>query len=222
MSLLPRRHTQICPRCIGRAFSGSSLADPTVALTKLKRIAEILQAIPERDALVFDFAPTLAGAVETVSLLKTMPPLDKLSKAHGSWFRTLVAAGILPEGSRRMGYGTVVLANDGHECLSLGEKTVDDLLSHHGIAHEKEVPYPDVNYRADWRIVVNGAQLYVELFGLDGQTDYTRRMKQKIKFAQESGIQLVFFARPDLANLPRSFEEKILSLFRPLPTDQPA
>ncbi len=50
-------------------------------------------------------------------------------------------------------------------CLSMAEKTIDDLLTEMGIDHEKEVPYPESAYRCDF--VSNG--VFIEYFGLSSR-----------------------------------------------------
>jgi hypothetical protein len=107
----------------------------------------------------------------------------------------------------------MVLAKDGHECLSLAEKTVDDLLFENGISHEKEPHYPGAMYRADWKIVISGKEIYIELFGLDGQPNYMRRKTEKLLYAKQNGMELVTFERKDLADLRRAFINKVVILF---------
>jgi len=72
---------------------------------------------------------------------------------------SLEKAGVLKDGYMQTARGIQCLANDGHLCLSLGEKEIDDWLSSRNIPHEKEIRYPydpELNpselQRCDWKI----------------------------------------------------------------------
>jgi hypothetical protein len=110
-----------------------------------------------------------------------------VKELFGSWLEALIEAGILEDGTRRTARGTQCVAIDGHFCLSLGEKTIDDLLHAHGILHEKEPRYPEGNYRADFG--VNG--VFIEYFGLKGNTDYDKRSEFKRRLCKKHGIKLI-------------------------------
>ena len=86
---------------------------------------------------------------------------DIFKQHFGSFFAALVKSGILPEGARKMKIGTMVLAKDGHVCLSLAEKDIDDFLYSSNIAHKKEVPYPQSEYRADWAVDWRGKKYFI-------------------------------------------------------------
>jgi hypothetical protein len=187
-------------------------------LEKLKRVADLLGAVPDRTGFIYDQAQTLDIAIEVTKLMHRLRPFQELAEEYGSWFKLLVASGVLPKGTRRTQYGTMVTARDGHECLSLAEKTIDDLLFEHGIAHEREPSYPGAAYSADWKIRVGDTDVYIELFGLDGHPGYTKRMREKLAYAQETGMTVVALQRRDLANLRAAFEKKVLEL---LPCDEP-
>ena len=152
-------------------------------------------------------------AINLTKEMHKMPSFSYLAESCGSWFKLLIASGILPEGARKMIYGTMVLAKDGHECLSLAEKLIDDLLFINGIPHEREPHYPESNFRADWHLKLNGEDILVEFFGLYGEPNYTKRMKEKLDYASSRGIKVVSFLPKDLNNLHDSFSSKILSLY---------
>lgn len=88
------------------------------------------------------------------------------------------------------------LAKDGHTCLSLTEKTIDDFLCDHGIPHTKEPSYPGSKYRADFE--VKGS--FIEYFGLAGEPSYDQRIKDKKALAKDAGINLVSIYPKDLIN----------------------
>ena len=211
---IPGKHLQICPKCVHKAILGSNLQDDLLTnLKRFKSIADAIGSIPEKSGFIYNQIDSLEMAINLTKEMHKMPSFSDLSKSCGSWFKLLIASSILPEGARKMIFGTMVLAKDGHECLSLAEKEIDDLLFANGIPHEREPHYPDSNFRADWLLKLNGKNILVEFFGLYGEPNYTKRMKEKLEFASSKGIQVVSFLPKDLNNLHESFSTKILSLF---------
>ena len=211
---IPSRHIEICPRCVeGAIFGNSGAGESTSHLETFKRIADVLGMVPDKTGFVYDQAETLEIAIEVTKLMRRIPPFQTLAKQHGSWFKLLVASGVLPEGTRATRYGTMVIARDGHECLSLAEKTIDDLLFDHRIPHEKEPRYPGADYRADWKVTAAGTEVFIELFGLDGDPNYAKRKREKLAHAERAGMTIVALERKDLVNLKHAFQTKILVLF---------
>jgi hypothetical protein len=133
------------------------------------------------------------------------PSLRRVKDVYGSWLNALIKAGVLAGDVRRTARGIQCIANDGHICLSLGEKTIDDLLFSLGIEHEKEPNYPGCNYRADFQIL--GA--FVEYFGLAGDADYDARSKEKASICAAHGIKLIAIYPKDLISV-RLLKSKIL------------
>jgi hypothetical protein len=80
--------------------------------------------------------------------------------------------------------------------LSLGEKTIDDLLHANGIQHKKEPSYPEGNFRADW--IAN--TVFIEYFGLAGDQDYDLRTKEKQRLCKKHGIKLISIYPADLVS----------------------
>jgi len=64
------------------------------------------------------------------------------------------------------------------------------------VAHEKEVPYPDAGYRADFS--VRGT--FIEYFGLQGREEYALKTKKKIELCQSVGIRLIEIYPEDLVD----------------------
>jgi hypothetical protein len=114
--------------------------------------------------------------------------------AGPTWFDVLIAAGLLPGNVRRTQRGIQLLANDGCVCLSLGEFTIDNMLSSAGVKHEREVPYPGSNLRSDWKC----GDVWIEYFGLAGDASYDARTKKKLDLTAGLGIDLVAIYPRDL------------------------
>jgi hypothetical protein len=132
--------------------------------------------------------------VAVVKLLSDRPSLQAVKSHFGSWLAALVDSGVLADGTRRGFFGIECLARDGHRCLSLAEKTIDDFLTFEGIVHEKEVRYPSGGYRADFE--VNGT--LIEYFGLQSQQDYALKTQEKIEICRRAGVRLIEVYPEDL------------------------
>lgn len=139
-----------------------------------------------------------------LKILKRKPIASHVKKVFGSWLKALIEAEILEDGTRRMNRGTQCLAKDGHVCNSLGEKTIDDLLSALGIPHEKEPKYPEENYRADFKV----NNVFIEYFGLTGNPEYDEKTKMKKILCEKYRITLVSLFPMDLID-SKKLEEKI-------------
>lgn len=122
------------------------------------------------------------------------PPLKLLIERYGSWLGLLVEAGILPHGARRTSRGTQVLGHDGCVCLSLAEAEIDNLLARHGIAHRREIPYPDSTMRCDWLV----GDIYIEYFGLTGTAAYDAKTSHKLALAEAQKLRLLAIYPSDL------------------------
>lgn len=160
------------------------------ALSYLQELASTLGYIPPRD---FGTTPedtaglTIEQQLNIFGLLQRRPSIQCVRQHFGSWFQALVQAGVLEDGTQQMVLGTKCLAKDGHVCLSLGEKTIDDLLSSLGIVHNKEVPYPEGSYRVDF--VARG--VFIEYLGLAGNPDYDAKTNLKQQICKRHGINLL-------------------------------
>jgi hypothetical protein len=64
-----------------------------------------------------------------------------VTRGQLAWTRILIDAGLAGNGIR-LSRGTILKAVDGHLCLSMQEKAVDDFLHQHGIDHAREPLYP--------------------------------------------------------------------------------
>lgn len=97
-------------------------------------------------------------------------------KYFGTWNKAIETAGFSPN---PVMFAKRQIAKDGHVCDSLAEKIIDDYLYEQGISHERNIPYPEGEYTADFKI---GNKL-IEYFGLAGEHiryDELRIIKKKI------------------------------------------
>jgi hypothetical protein len=148
---------------------------------------------------------------EVVMHLWKMRTAEEYKSQFGSWLKALIAAEVLTDDCYPTGIGTRCVARDGHECLSLEERQIDDWLYEAGIPHAIEPPYPwhrELNphglRRADWE--VNG--VFIEYWGLVGDREYDRRMRAKRRLAEGSDIALIEIYPDDLYHL----EQKLGSM----------
>ncbi len=171
-------------------FQGLETLSREQILHDLRDLSDILQRVPVQD---FGRGPDdLQGLdfQERLALLQVLgrkPTVRCVKTLFGSWLKALIEAEVLEDGARRTSRGTQCLAKDGHVCLSLGEKTIDDLLHSHGITHEKEYPYPERDFRADF--LVDG--VFIEYFGLTGDPDYDAKTRLKQRICKKHEIKLI-------------------------------
>jgi hypothetical protein len=189
-----------CCGCYEKALNGvdrdKDPQPPATMLVGLKTLATTLAVVPTASFLQRTDLATLSDdkQIAVVKCLLAMPSYKRYVKVFGSWFKALVLAGVLEGGAQPLSRGTRCFADDGHVCLSLSEKAIDDWLNAHGICHEKEPLYPrhpDLNptgrIRSDWRV----GRTIIEYVGLLDEPDYFARIEAKRELARESGISLI-------------------------------
>lgn len=197
-------HVDFCSPCPCEAFSEGSDTIPADQVSSyLQDLENVLQRVPKQnfggqgfeDLLGINYQERLA----LLRVLKRKPTIDRVKELFGSWLRALIEAGVLEDGTRRTSRGTQCLAKHGHMCLSLGEKTIDDFLYSHGIAHEKEPHYPEGNFRADF--LVDG--VLIEYFGLTGDPEYDVKTRRKQGICKRHGIKLISIYPSELISLKK-------------------
>lgn len=113
-------------------------------------------------------------------------------KYFGTWNNTIKTAGFEPN---PVMFANHWIAKDGHKCDSLSEKIIDDYLTRRGIVHERNYPYPEGTYTADFKI---GNKL-IEFFGLAGEhEEYDRIRMIKKKIADKHKLGLIEIYPKDL------------------------
>jgi hypothetical protein len=144
---------------------------------------------------------------EALSHLQRMASPEIYKERFGSWLKALIAAELLPEGTRRGGRGIQCVAEDGHDCLSMFEKFVDDWLFRNGFEHIKEPRYPrddefnpNGQMRADWQV----GGLYIEFLGLPFDHSYMEKLQKKRNLCRKYDLRLIEIGMQDLGNLEQS------------------
>lgn len=200
----------ICSQCIGYKFgqgSGSNTLPKQNIIKYLQDLVGVIQIIPTQN-----FGETLSSLtylsteqrVAVLRIAENKPTIKRVKDVFGSWLNALIQAELLEDGTRRTARGTQTIARDGHVCLSLGEKTIDDYLYSHEISHEIEPRYPEGNYRADF--LVN--DIFIEYFGLKGNPEYDAKTELKQKLCKKHGVRLISIYPEDLVNI-KKFERKM-------------
>ncbi len=190
--------------------TGNDSASEKDMLKYLQDLANLLGRVPTQN-----FGEGMADLLEMKNderlallvLLKNKPTVNRIKSEFGSWLNALIHAGILEDGTRKTSRGIQSIAKDGHVCLSLGEKTIDDYLHTHGVHHEKEPRYPESNYRGDFKV----GTAFIEYFGLTGNPEYDAKTKEKIRLCEKHNIVLIALYPRDL--ISQDFVERKLSVF---------
>ncbi|MBN2266762.1 MAG: hypothetical protein JW725_00275 [Candidatus Babeliaceae bacterium] len=192
--------------------TGSQTASKEEVLAYLRELVTALQRIPHQGygEGINDFKGLNSKErLELLQIFQKKPSTRHVKKLFGTWLQALIDAGILEDDVRRTSRGIQCIAKDGHVCLSIGEKTIDDFLYANGITHNKEPYYPEGKYRADFD--VNG--VFIEYFGLAGNPDYDKKTKLKQKLCKKYGVTLISLFPSDLVSDSR-LDVKILNVLK--------
>lgn len=196
-------HLDFCAPCLNEAFfQGSASLAKEQVMIYLRDLSNVIQRVPNQDfgegiddLKDLSFEERLA----LLRVLKGKPTVGRVKELFGSWLKALIEAEILEDGTRRTSRGTQCLAKDGHVCLSLGEKTIDDFLFSYGIIHEKEPFYPEGNFRADFLV----DETFIEYFGLQGDPEYDVKIRLKQRICEKHGVELISIYPSDLVNMKK-------------------
>ena len=205
-----------CAPCLSATLfqtSGDETLSRQDVLGYLRDLADVLQRVPPQD--FGEGAGDLQGLnpeerLAILKVLKNRPTTRRVKELFGSWLEALIEAQILEDGTRRTSRGTQCLAKDGHICLSLGEKTIDDFLYARGIPHEREPHYPEGNFRADFAV----GGVFVEYFGLKGTAEYDAKARSKQRLCKKHGIKLISIYPSDLTS-SKSLEANLIGALCP-------
>lgn len=191
-----------CLRYLVLQSSGNNDTSKVDALNYIIKLTSLIEKIPPQsygegmnDLIDLDFNKRL----ELLELFKTKPTIKRVKILFGSWLKALIEAGVLLNGTRETARGIQTFANDGHLCLSLGEKTIDDYLFKCGISHSREPKYPNSNYRADFLI----GEVFVEYFGLAGELSYDKKIQEKRGICKIKNIKLIEIYPQDIITISK-------------------
>jgi hypothetical protein len=193
-------HLDFCTPCLRDTIlqgSGDDTASDTSILEYLQNLASFMGRVPTQNfgegiTDLLEIQPK--DRIDFLRLLLRKPTVHRVKTVFGSWLNALIQAGVLEDGTRRTSRGIQSIANDGHVCLSLGEKTIDEFLYAHRVYHEKEPRYPEGNFRGDFKV----GEVFIEYFGLVGNPEYDARIKEKARICKKYGIILVAIYPLDL------------------------
>ncbi|MBC6951960.1 hypothetical protein DWB58_28925 [candidate division KSB1 bacterium] len=197
-----------CRDCLAIAFyrtgRGTSTKD---FIDSLRSLCASLGQIPNAQYIRQPKLERKLGAEKSkrvIQALIELPEYEEYVEEFGSWFKALIAAGVLADNAMLMERGYRSVADDGHECSSLAELTIDNWLWNKGIVHEREPYYPfhpqlnpNERLRADWLV----DNYYIEYFGMMEDADYFSKTEKKLELAQATNIKLVSLFPKDVASL---------------------
>ena len=184
-SKFPKRKAKvkICDYC-GKEFKGGGAKYcSTECQTKAQIItkAKIIELIKEFDK-----------ENKRIPLKREFHHYNAARNRFGSWNRAIEAAGFE---SNPVKFSKKFIAKDDHICDSFAEKIIDDWLYSKNIEHQRNVPYPNSPYTADF--LINGK--FVEFFGLNGELkEYDKNAKLKEKLAAKYKLKLIKIYPKDL------------------------
>jgi hypothetical protein len=196
-------HLDFCEPCLelalfdNRADANSSRDE---VLAYLQDLTAVLERIPSQgfgESRMDLYGLNCQERLAILQVLKRKPSMGRVKELFGSWLEALIEAGVLEGGTRRASRGTQCMAKDGHVCFSLAEKTIDDFLHAHGIPHDKEPPYPEGGFRADF--ATRG--MLIEYFGLAGDPEYDEKTRRKQSICRKHGIRLISVYPKDLVSI---------------------
>lgn len=210
---LPEReaHAADTPRRIlgnRRVWQGTPVADPWVVVAvRALADAEFTGAAFVESQLATIHAdpehPVTPTEVDRRLLLRIA-----ITRGQLPWTHILIDAGLADNGVR-LSRGTVLKAVDGHLCLSLQEKAVDDFFDVCGIGHTREPLYPfgeqlnpRTRRRADW-LLEDGT--FVEMWGMPKDPAYAEKMREKTELAARHRLQLIGLTADDIGRLSEIF-----------------
>jgi uncharacterized protein with PIN domain len=199
------KELEYCEQCLKKAFWGISKVEKTEEelVNDLKDFVNVLGFIPPKKYFMNKkFRSSFKENFhKVIPVLIKIAPVEIYERKFGSWLKALISAGILEGEVRETPRGIMCVAKDGHDCLSLSERRIDDWLFINNIKHMREPKYPrdkDLNpnryMRADWKV----KNIFIEFFGLKGNMDYDTKTETKIRLCEKHNISLIEIYSKDL------------------------
>lgn len=197
-----------CRSCAGRLVGTTPRGEVEAALQAYVAATGV---VPVNQEMVRYIPNNRPGQVRDVmaAVRTTVQHQGKLSEIGlWPWGKALVAAGVV-DGFVQTNRGLQSESKDGHWCLSIFERQVDDFLTIHGIEHEHEPRWPkhsDLNprglKRADWRLH-DGTM--VEAAGMLDDPKYAAQLGQKRALAIALDINLLVLTPEMVLTLEQVF-----------------
>ena len=204
-----------CHRCLAIAADGL----PNMASTVDRATARATVAVRALAQAEFGGAAFVEAQLATIHGDRGHPvaatDIDRrlllriaITRGQLAWTRILIDAGLADNGLR-LSRGTILKAVDGHFCVTMQEKAVDDFLHQHSIDHAREPLYPfdkqlnpNTRRRADW-LLSDGT--FVELWGMPNDPTYTKKICEKTELAARHRLQLIGLTSRDIGRLSEIF-----------------
>jgi hypothetical protein len=197
-----RRKIKICSIC-GKQFYGerkycSKLCRSKVVNPRKKSEDEKQKGILKKIKIFY----VSEGRIPTK---KEKPGLARRAQAvFGTWNKAIESAGFEPN---PVMFAKKYIAKDGHKCDSFAEKIIDDWLYFNKIEHQRNIPYPNSSYTADFLV----KRKFVEFLGLNGEIEqYDKNTKLKEKLAEKHKLKLIKIFPKDL--FPRNRLSEIIKI----------
>lgn len=209
---------EVCGLCLTVGLLPETIIAGSDDLTKeevgdfARRLTAVIGRIPPM-GFGMDYPGSFRGLspdqlADVMEILGNRPSRQCIKRHFGSWLEVLIDAGVIEDGAQRTSRGIKSIAIDGHVCHSIGERTIDDLLTNAGIIHTREPAYPTGLMRGDFLV----GETIVEYLGLLGAADYDAKTERKKSICEESGVVLLLIKPEmlgDLKRLERIFKAEI-------------
>lgn len=188
---------KICkaPECLKKVPSGNKYCS--------RECAAVVRRRGESDIKkeVLDKIKSFYNRRDRIPVKKEMYGLYKRArKVFGTWNKAIEATGFKPNPVK---FAKKFIAKDGHKCDSFAEKIIDDWLYSNNVKHQRNIPYPNSSYTADF--LIKGK--LVEFLGLNGELkEYDKNTKLKEKLAEKHKFKLIKIFPKDLFPINRLSE----------------
>jgi len=194
-----RRKIKTCPIC-GKQFSGQKIYCSSECHTSILRKSD-----SQKRREILKEIKVFYDKRGRIPVKKERPGLAwRAQKVFNSWNKAIQMAGFEPN---PVIFSRKFIAKDGHKCDSFAEKIIDDWLYSNNVEHQRNIPYPNSSYTADF--LIKGK--LVEFFGLNGELkEYDKNTKLKEKLAEKHKLKLIKIFPKDL--FPTNRLSKIIKI----------
>lgn len=191
---LPRRKIKICPICGKEFFRLQKYCSRTCYANFLRSKPKVIKISKTQIITKIQKFYKKNGRIP---FKMEFPHYNAARDRFGSWNKAIKVAGFKPN---PVMFARKYVAKDGHICDSFAEKIIDDWLYSHKIEHQRNIPYPNSSYTADFGI----KEKFVEFFGLNGELEeYNKNMRMKEKLAKKHKLKLIKIYPKDLFTVNR-------------------